>query len=361
MRAVVTRGQQLSVEEMPTPNPGPGEALVKTLACGICGSDLHVLRHAGRMADASRRSGGAFRLDPAREFVMGHEFCAEVVDYGPDTPRRFAPGTRVCAMPLLLTSRGLEAVGYSNDVPGGYGQYMRLLAPLLLEVQNGLATEHAALTEPMAVGLHAVAKARLAADDVALVIGCGPVGLAVIAALKLRGVAPIVAADFSPRRRVLALEMGADVVVDPGERSPYASFQEAAVYADPATAPPQPPWMPGPPLRPQVLFECVGVPGVIQQLLEGAARDARIVVVGVCLERDAIEPFFGIDKELNLQFVLGYTPEEFAATLQHIAEGRIRVAPLVTGRTGLDGVADAFAALASPEQHAKILVEPWRG
>ena len=87
---------------------------------------------------------------------------------------------------------------------------------------------------------------------------------------------------------------------------------------------------------------------------------SRIVVVGVCMEPDTIYPMLGISKELNLQFVLGYTPDEFAATLGHIAEGRISTAPLITGRVGLEGVAGAFEALASPERHAKILVEPWR-
>ena len=122
---------------------------------------------------------------------------------------------------------------------------MRLTELLLLEVPNGLSTERAALTEPMAVGYHAVQKARLGKDDAPLVIGCGPVGLAVIAALKLNGVHPIVAADFSPRRRELALQMGADFVVDPKEKSPYESWREMAVYSDPSKAPMLPPWIPG--------------------------------------------------------------------------------------------------------------------
>jgi threonine dehydrogenase-like Zn-dependent dehydrogenase len=237
---------------------------------------------------------------------------------------------------------------------------MRLTEALLVEVPNGLSTEHATLTEPMAVGVHAVEKARLDANDVPLVIGCGPVGLAVIAALKLEGIAPIVAADFSKRRRELAVLFGADVVVDPSEKSPYESWKEVAAWADPANAPPLPPWLPGPSLRPALIFECVGVPGVIEKIMASAPAGARIVVVGVCMERDAIEPVFGINKELNLQFVLGYTPKEFAATLHHIAQGDILVEPLITGRVGVEGVAGAFEALASPEKHAKILVEPWR-
>src|SRR5205823_14421264 len=131
------------------------------------------------------------------------------------TQRTLRPGTRVVAMPLALGPEGVHGVGYSNDYPGGYGEAMRLCEMFLLPVPNGLSTDHAALTEPMAVGAHAVAKARLAPGDAPLVIGCGPVGLAVIAALRLRDVRPIVAADFSPARRALAERMGADVVVEP--------------------------------------------------------------------------------------------------------------------------------------------------
>ena len=88
---------------------------------------------------------------------------------------------------------------------------------------------------------------------------------------------------------------------------------------------------------------------------------ARIVVVGVCMERDQFEPMFGINKELNLQFVLGYSGEEFSRTFRNLAEGKLNPAPLITGKVGVEGVARAFEDLASPEHHAKILVEPWHG
>src|SRR5579864_2194749 len=232
MRAVVMRQKKLVVDKREAPIPAKGEALVKTLACGICGSDLHALKHAEKLVEGARRSGGPFVMDLKRDIVMGHEFCAEVVDFGPETRRRFKTGARVCAMPVLIRASGVETVGYSNDHPGGYGEYMRLTEKLLLEVPNGLATERAALTEPLAVGYHAVAKARLEKDDAPLVIGCGPVGLAVIAGLKLSGVHPIVAADFSPRRRELAQQMGADLVIDPQDKSPHESWSEMAAYRD---------------------------------------------------------------------------------------------------------------------------------
>jgi len=360
MRAAVMRNQRLVATDLVQPDPGPGEVLVKTLACGICGSDLHALRHAEQFVAASRRAGSVFTMDLARDVVMGHEFCAEVVDYGPATTRALRIGARVCSRPSLIRADGPRTVGYSHDTPGGYAEYMRLTEALLLPVPNGLVTEHAALTEPMAVGLHAVAKARLEPDDAPLVIGCGPVGLAVIAALRLHGARPIVAADFSARRRELAIALGADVVVDPATTTPWQSWREAAVWPDASRAPLLPPWIKGPAVRPAVVFECVGVPGVLDQLMAASPRGTRIVVVGVCMEADTIYPMLGISKELNLQFVLGYTADEFAATLNHIAEGRIPVAPLITGKVGVEGVAGAFEALASPERHAKILVEPWR-
>lgn len=358
MRAAIMRNKKLVVDEMPVPTLGPGEVLVKTLACGICGSDLHALKFADKMVDAVKRSGGgAFGMDLSRDVVMGHEFCAEIVDFGPGTQKTLKAGQRVCSFPILLRGGGVEAVGYSNDNPGGYAEYMRLTEGLLLPVENGLSTEHAALTEPMAVGYHAVQMARMDKRDVPLVIGCGPVGLAVIAALKLNGHGPIIAADFSPRRRDLAVQMGADVVVDPKAKSPYESWAEHA--KDPAAAGGAPGFMAGLKLKPAVIFEAVGVPGVIEQIMMKAPRAARIVVVGVCMEPDHFEPFFGINKELNLQFVLGYTPDEFSATLHNISEGKVPVEPLVTGKVGVEGVAQAFQDLGSPERHAKILVEPW--
>jgi threonine dehydrogenase-like Zn-dependent dehydrogenase len=109
-----------------------------------------------------------------------------------------------------------------------------------------------------------------------------------------------------------------------------------------------------------VVFECVGVPGVLDQVMAAAPRGSRIVVVGVCMEADTIYPMLGITKELNLQFVLGYTQDEFAATLGHIANGAIPTTPLITGHVGVGGVAQAFDELGSPERHAKILVHPER-
>jgi threonine dehydrogenase-like Zn-dependent dehydrogenase len=360
MRAAIFRGGNFVVDTVRDPVLAEGQVLVRTRACGICGSDLHAARFPKQFAELSRRSGSRFGMRDDVDIVFGHEFVGEIVAMGPGTEGRFAPGTMVTSMPLTMFGTTVQSIGYNPEVPGAFAEFLPLAERMLLQVPASMDPDHAALVEPMAVGEHAAVFARLTGEEAALVVGCGPVGLAVIAALKLRNVHPIIAVDFSPGRRKLATRMGADVVIDPKADSPYDALTQAITpagfdgsrYAQLTGA--------GGKRRPAVLFECVGVPGVMQAMFEGAPAGARIVIVGVCMETDAFEPFFGILKQLDVQFVLGYTRDEFAATLDNIAAGRIDVAPLITGRVGLDGVQRAFADLANPEAHAKILVEPGR-
>lgn len=336
MRAAVLNSGRISVrDDVAEPEPGPGQVLAQVKACGICGSDLHFARFGDQMlALGEEMEGGpnGGSIDLSRDVYMGHEFAAEVLETGPGVDSVQA-GDLVTSMPILLGDGGVQAIVYSNTVKAGYGERLLLSAPLLLPVPHGLPAHHAALTEPMAVGLHAVNKSGIQQGEGALVLGCGPVGLSVIAALKVRGIGPIVASDHSPARRAIAESLGATRTVDPREESP---------------------WQSGAP----VVFEAIGVPGVLNDILKRAPHSARVVVVGVCMETDSINPYFGISKELNVQFALGYSPEEFAASLRSIAEGEIDVAPLVTARVPLDEIAWAFEALGNPEQHCKIIVEP---
>ena len=333
--AVLSDGRMIVRDDLPEPVPGPGQVLVEVKACGICGSDLHVATHGADMLAASADLEGMpdMDIDLAGDVYMGHEFSAEILDAGPGTEAP-AAGTLVTSVPVLISPGGIDAIVYSNTTVGGYAEKMLLSAPLLLPVPNGLSAAHAALTEPMAVGLHAVNASRIEPGEAALVVGCGPVGIVIIAALKLRGVKTIVASDFSPARRGLAATMGAHVTLDPAADSPFHQCQ------------------------PAVVFEAVGAPGIIDDMLRRAPAGVRLVVAGVCMQPDTVHPFYAITKQINIQFVFGYDPTEFANSLRAIAEGEIDVAPMITGTVDLDGVSTAFDELASPDRHCKILVTP---
>jgi threonine dehydrogenase-like Zn-dependent dehydrogenase len=358
MKAIALRGTSLVEVDQEEVKPGRGQVLVSTLACGICGSDLHAAKKGLReMLGANAQENASGTLDPSKDLVMGHEFCAEVLDHGPGCTHRLKAGARVVSVPYVVGPGGQELVGFSTRYPGGFGERMVLTEERLLEVPNGLASEHAALTEPMSVGAHAVESADLSGRPVALVIGCGPIGLAVIAALKRRGVGPVIACDYAEARRALAEQMGADIVLDPAETSPHGyweRFDVPATLAELSRAE-----LGGRSTRQPIIFECVGAKGLIQSILEQGPPLAQVVLIGTCAEPDTIVPVLALRKQLRLTFVYAYTPDEFAATLDDIAEGRIDVTPMLNRQIGRSEVASAFAELALPNL-AKIVVDPRR-
>ena len=358
MRAIVRRGPALLLADVPEAVPGPGQVVAKTLACGICGSDLHAVHHLEHGVEMGLRSGAADTIDASSDLVLGHEFCAEILDHGPGTAKNLKAGTRVVSTPFAFSELGPELIGFSTRYRGAFAERLVLTEALLLPVPNGLKSEAAALTEPLSVGTHAVAAANPGPRSVALVVGCGPIGLAVIVALKRRGIGPIIAADFSPARRARAERLGADIVVDPAATSPHASWSSLdvpATLAEFGLA-----QLSGRTLRDAVIFECVGVPGMLQNLIENAPPTAHVVVVGACQEDDRILPVIAINKQLRFTFVFAYTPAEFAETLQALGEGEIDADTFLTGEVALADTPAAFTRLETPGDDVKIVVQPWR-
>lgn len=358
MRAAVRRGKQMIITDVPDVRPEPGQVVARTLACGICGSDLHAVHHLEHGVEIGRRSGAPDTIDPAQDLVLGHEFCAEILDHGPGTDKRLKPGTRVVSTPFAFGPQGPELIGFSTRYSGALAERVALTEALLLPVPNGLPSEIAALTEPLSVGTHAVAVANPGSHSVAMVIGCGPIGLAVIVALKRRGIGPIIAADFSPARRALAEKLGADIVVDPATASAHDHWEALDVPATLASFGQA--QLQGRSVRDAIVFECVGVPGMLQNLLENAPPLSHIVVVGACMEDDRIVPVIGINKQMRFSFVWAYSPDEFAETLHALGEGLIDGSAFLTDRVSLADTVAAFDRLASPGDQVKIVVEPWR-
>jgi threonine dehydrogenase-like Zn-dependent dehydrogenase len=379
MKAVVCQNKLLSVVDRPDPTPGKGQAVIAVSRCGICGSDLHCKDHCNHWGELMVKTGYQHFAKMEDEVIFGHEFCGEIVGYGPQTKGKLKTGTRIVAMPVRQQTDQIDMVGFSTRSAGAYAEYVLAEEKVMFPIPNGLSDNLAALTEPMAVAWHAVRRGEVPKNGVAVVIGCGPVGLAVICLLKARGVKTVIASDFSSGRRDLAKACGADVVIDAKTDSPYkdwadygyietlpAAFDMGLGAIDQLGKLPLPWWhawriaeavgLTAP--KAPVIFECVGFPGLLQQVISGAPLFSRVVVVGVCMAQDKIEPALAINKEIDLRFVLGYTPLEFRDTLHMIAEGKVNCAPMITGVVGLDGVANAFAALSDPEMHAKILIDP---
>ncbi len=376
MRAVTCTDGEFEVKDLAAPTSGRGQLVLDVLRCGICGSDLHARRHGDELAGAAAAAGYDGIVRAGQSVVFGHEFTGEVASRG----GRFKLGTRVVALPIVRSGREAQLTGLSPLAPGGYAEQVLVQESLTFAVPNGLPTEQATLTEPMAVGLHAVRRSQISSRQTAVVVGCGPVGLAVIAMLKARGVSTVIASDFSARRRALASAVGADVVIDPAQASPFADAGErgwvtgaqqildlAISSMDRLRRIPVIPWervwqvaeLTGATQQKRpVIFECVGAPGVIDDIVASAPLYSRVVVVGVCMEPDRLRPSIAINKEIDLRFVLGYDPAEFRQALHLLAEGKVRAEKIVTGAVGLDGVAQAFDTLGRADTHAKVLVDP---
>ena len=378
MKAVSCSHGTLSVVDLPDPRPSEGQLVLDVRACGICGSDLHAKDHADQLTDVMAEIGYRDFMRGDTPTVMGHEFAGVIAERGPKTPKALKQGMTVVSFPLVRSHGAVQLTGLSPLAPGAYAEQVLVEASLTFPVPNGLSVDMAAMTEPMAVALHAVRRSEIKKGDTAIVIGCGPVGLAVICQLKARGVGSVVASDLSAGRRALALRCGADIVVDPAVDSPYEKAAAKGVLtnipdlyelaldtmgklrklpgwshlyraADAAGA--------AGPKRP-VIFECVGIPGMIDGVLAAAPLSSRVIVVGVCMGTDTIRPTMALSKEIDVRFVFGYTPLEFYDTLHMLADGKLDASPLLTGKVGLGGVAAAFQALGDPDRHAKILIDP---
>jgi threonine dehydrogenase-like Zn-dependent dehydrogenase len=341
MKAAYVQNGAVHVGEMPDPVPAKGQALVRTHSCGMCASDAHFLHSGQHVIDLSKKFGGAYSgLDISKPFVPGHEYVGEVLDYGPGSRRTVKPGRRVTSVPIMRQGGAHAVVGFSHDCPGGFGELMLLDEDVLMEIPDELDDDLAAMTEPLAVGLEHARRGRPTKDDVALVVGCGGIGLGVIIGLKLMGIGPIVAADFHESRRELALRMGADIAVDPRTISPYEPLPDRGGR------------------KVNLIYECVGMPGMLQQIISGAAFDSRVVMGGYCMAPEELYVFAAQNKRLTIHFAGGEEAQDMDLALKTITSGKIVIPAWVGGRIGLSGVAQAVAELSGPLAPVRTVVDP---
>lgn len=335
MRAAVFKGAglPLQVEEIADPAPASDQLVVEVAYCGICGTDLHSTREGPAMLPCNS--------------ILGHEFVGEVVALGKGLQGHWQRGDRVSALPFIscgacpacVTGHPFECPGLACigvNAPGGFAQYVATSECNTLKLPDELSTEDAALIEPLAVGLHAVRAGDLRAGQRVLITGAGPIGLAVAQWARFMGARDVVVSEPAAERRALALSMGATAVVQPGED---LGEQFAAVAGGP----------------PDLLFECVGAPGLIQQCIDIAPRRAMLVPVGVCEQPDTILPFPALIKELSIRFAIAYSRADYETVITMLAQGRIKASLMVTSVVSLDEMPAAFEALRAPSSQCKVL------
>ncbi len=340
MKAAVFKevGQPLSVEKVDDPTPAPSELVMKVGYCGICGTDLHATREGLTTACCGR--------------ILGHEYVGEIAEVGPEAEGDWQVGDRICALPFIACGRCLPCAAgrffecankkvSGVDDQGGFAEYVTTGCRESILLPDSLDLQTAALVEPLAVGIHAVRIADVKAGSRVMIIGAGPIGLTVALWCRFFGAREVIVSELAQARAELARRMGATAVVQPEpERGAEGLLEQ---FVDTAGGPPD------------VIFECVGAPGLLQQCIEMAPYGSKIIPVGVCEQPDAIMPFFGLVKELNIQFAMAYTRDDFETCVAMLADRRIDVAPMITDIVSLDDLPGAFEALKTPTSQCKVL------
>ena len=335
-------GLPLRIAERPDPRPGPGQAVIKVRACGVCGSDLHAT---APEADLARR--GA---------VLGHEVTGEIVEIGPDPVGDWRVGDRVYAMPVGSCGRcphcrldrpeecpdqmTFGALG-PDEPDGAYAEYLTVSLSDLLAVPDGVGMDVAALCEPLATGLLCVRQASLEVGDRVLILGAGPIGLAAAIWARFFGARRVVVSERVEHRRELALRLGATDAVDAGSGTDVGARFAVLTGAEP-----------------DAVIEAVGRPGMLNAAIAAVRPQGTVVTGGVCMEPDSFDHLLAYYKEPVIRTARVYTKAENRFILEMIEAGRIDPTPMISHRIGLDDLPAAFEALRTPTDQCKVMVMP---
>ncbi|QZH75907.1 MAG: alcohol dehydrogenase catalytic domain-containing protein [Erythrobacter sp.] len=333
MKAVVFQGlhQPLMLETLPDPTPGKGELVVKVGRCGICGSDLHMSEDAAY---------GCQQGD-----ILGHEFAGEVVALGKDTEGPKV-GDLVSVIPLKSCGQcehcrkgEVQWCSQFGLQGGGYAEYAVTRPNQCVPLPSGLSLADGALIEPLAVALHGINLSGLRAGDKVLVLGAGPIGLAVAFWAKRMGASRVAIQDIAPFQQERALEMGADAfVVDPAD--PVGSAERALGG------------------KADIVFECVGIPGLIAQAVQQVKARGTILLLGLCTQPDTFNSFAMLSKEVRLVTSAFFTVPEYETSLAALEAGALVPRLMVTDTISLASTPDIFESLKRRTAQCKVLIAP---
>ena len=333
MRAAVMQGlhQPLVIREVPDPTPQAGELVIRVGRCGICGSDLHMTEDAAYGKGAGE--------------VLGHEFAGEVVALGPGTSG-IDEGDIVSVIPLMSCGecescqRGeLAWCSRFGLQGGGYAEYAVTRPNQCVKLPKSASLADGAIVEPLAVALHGVNLAGIRSGDRVLVLGAGPIGLAVAFWARRHGAGRVVVQDINTHQQDRAFAMGAHAFVAEPDDPVSAAERALGGKAD-------------------IVFECVGVPGLIAQAVDQVRNRGTILLLGLCTRPDTFNSFAMLSKELRLVTSAFFTRGEYEAALDALDRGAAEPRALVTGTLRLDEVPEGFEALKRRTHQCKVLIAP---
>ena len=315
----------LTVETLPDPTPETGQVVVKVGRCGICGSDLHMTEDP------------AFGVTAGT--VLGHEFAGEVVALGKGTDG-LSIGDLVSVIPLK--SCGQCASCRAGEVAwcdsfglqgGGYAEYALTRSNQCIRLPKSASLADGAIIEPLAVALHGVNMSGLKAGDRVLILGAGPIGLAVAFWARRAGASAVVVQDIIAFHQERALAMGAT----------HFSTDAAAPECQNA----------------DIVFECVGVPGLIAQAVGQVRKRGTILLLGLCTKADTFNSFAMLSKEVRLTTSAFFTVPDYQAALDALNAGAAEPRMLVTDTVALNDAPAAFEALKTRTHQCKVLIDPF--
>lgn len=336
MRALLYKapGQPLALENIPDPEPGEDEVVIRVARCGVCGTDVHAT------------SGHGFPM-PA-DSQLGHEYGGEVVAVGKAVDR-FKVGDRLSAMTVvgcghcegcktgidLLCTNGFK--GYAH----GLAEYARVNARGATKLPSTMSLADSSLVEPMSVGGRAVRLANPSKDSKVVIIGPGPIGLSVLFWLQQRGVENVVMLASSGRRKGLAEKMGGGQFVIEGDDA------KDEIYSILGGAP-------------DIVFEAAGVPGVIARAIDLVRGQGLVIGLGFCLEPDTIIPGMAMIKDVTVRWSTIFTREDFAASADAIDREPDLARVMVTDAVGIEQASDAFEEFRKGTGvSGKLVIDPW--
>ncbi len=336
MKAAVLTGQrQITIREVPKPEPGPGEVLVKVEYAGICGSDVHAYKNL---------------IFPVGT-ILGHEFTGTVAAVGSGVSG-LRPGQRVVARPAGICGecewchRGELALCVHHlentpglKLPGGFAEYVKLYDYQAIPLPDAISLQEGAQLEPLAVCSRGVHATPLRAGESAVIFGAGPIGLLVLQLARLSGARPVTVVEKSPGRRKKAGELGAEHVLEPsGDLVRRIRDREKN--------------------GPSVVFDCVGNEETVNRSLEVVKSGGRVVMIGASAKPFPVNQLRWLQRGITVIASMGYFVDDFAAAIALLEKRLVDVATLVSRVIPLGEIEKGIQSLEDPEQALKVLVKP---